>query len=112
MKSGISIKSGKLLTVVALMFLAAQATSTAALRQGIPSLAPMLEQVTPAVVSINVSKAIPTGGRYFFNGEELPEGARRFFGEAPERNNEAPQRSYATGPGSGVIVDASVGLLS
>ena len=113
MKSGISIRSGKLLTVVALMFLAAQAQaiSTAALRQGIPSLAPMLEQVTPAVVSINVSKAMPTGGRYFFNGEELPEGARRFFGEAPERNNEAPQRSYATGAGSGVIVDASVGLI-
>ena len=113
MKSGISIRSGKLLTLAALMLLAAQAQaiSTGALRQGIPSLAPMLEQVTPAVVSINVSKAMPTGGRYFFNGEELPEGARRFFGEAPERNNEAPQRSYATGAGSGVIVDASVGLI-
>ena len=52
------------------MLLAAQvqAISTAALQQGIPSLAPMLEQVTPAVVSISVSKAMPTAGRYFFNG--------------------------------------------
>ena len=113
MNTGISIRSGKLLTIVALMLLAAQvqAISTAALQQGIPSLAPMLEQVTPAVVSISVSKAMPTAGRYFFNGKELPEGARRFFGEVPDRTNEVPQRSYATGAGSGVIVDAAEGLI-
>ncbi|MBT7226140.1 MAG: Do family serine endopeptidase [Gammaproteobacteria bacterium] len=113
MNTGISIRSGKLLTTVALMLLAAQvqAISTAALQQGIPSLAPMLEQVTPAVVSISVSKAMPTAGRYFFNGKELPEGARRFFGEVPDRTNEVPQRSYATGAGSGVIVDAAEGLI-
>jgi len=95
------------------MLLAAQvqAISTAALQQGIPSLAPMLEQVTPAVVSISVSKAMPTAGRYFFNGKELPEGARRFFGEVPDSTNEVPQRSYATGAGSGVIVDAAEGLI-
>jgi serine protease DegQ len=113
MNTGISIRSGKLLTIVALMLLAAQvqAISTAALQQGIPSLAPMLEQVTPAVVSISVSKAMPTAGRYFFNGKELPEGARRFFGEVPDLTNEVPQRSYATGAGSGVIVDAAEGLI-
>jgi Do/DeqQ family serine protease len=71
----------------------------------------MLEQVTPAVVSISVSKAMPTAGRYFFNGKELPEGARRFFGEVPDSTNEVPQRSYATGAGSGVIVDAAEGLI-
>ncbi|MBT5718278.1 MAG: Do family serine endopeptidase [Gammaproteobacteria bacterium] len=113
MNTGISIRSGKLLTIVALMLLAAQvqAISTAALQQGIPSLAPMLEQVTPAVVSISVSKAMPTAGRYFFNGKELPEGARRSFGEVPDLTNEVPQRSYATGAGSGVIVDAAEGLI-
>ena len=113
MNTGISIRSGKLLTIVALMLLAAQvqAISTAALQQGIPSLAPMLEQVTPAVVSISVSKAMPTAGRYFFNGKELPEGARRFFGEVPDLINEVPQWSYATGAGSGVIVDAAEGLI-
>lgn len=113
MNTGISIRSGKLLTIVALMLLAAQvqAISTAALQQGIPSLAPMLEQVTPAVVSISVSKAMPTAGRYFFNGKELPEGARRFFGEVPDLTNEVPQWSYATGAGSGVIVDAAEGLI-
>jgi len=113
MNTGISIRSGKLLIIVALMLLAAQvqAISTAALQQGIPSLAPMLEQVTPAVVSISVSKAMPTAGRYFFNGKELPEGARRFFGEVPDSTNEVPQRSYATGAGSGVIVDAAEGLI-
>ncbi|MFT5842663.1 MAG: serine protease DegQ, partial [Pseudohongiellaceae bacterium] len=67
----------------------AQAISTAALRQGIPSLAPMLEQVTPAVVSIRVSKAMPTSGR----------------------GSEQMGRPYATGAGSGVIVDAAEGLI-
>ena len=39
--------------------------STAALQQGIPSLAPMLEEVTPAVVSIRVSKTIQSYQQYF-----------------------------------------------
>tara|TARA_B110000858_G_scaffold198514_1_gene266010 strand:+ start:24384 stop:25709 length:1326 start_codon:yes stop_codon:yes gene_type:complete len=66
-----------------------QAISTAALTQGIPSLAPMLEQVTPAVVSIRVSRAIPALGRH---SEQLG-------------------RPYTTGEGSGVVVDAAGGLI-
>ncbi len=113
MKYGISMKFSKLVATAAIVFVAAQAQaiSTAALSQGIPSLAPMLERVTPAVVSIQVSKAMPASGRYFFNGEELPEGARRFFQESPQRDNQQEQRPYATGAGSGVIVDASEGLI-
>ncbi|MDA0927052.1 MAG: Do family serine endopeptidase [Proteobacteria bacterium] len=86
------------------------AVSAEALARGIPSLAPMLEQVTPAVVNIRVSKAIPTSSRYFFQGDELPEELRRFF---PDRFNqqEGRRQPYAVGAGSGVIVDAEQGFI-
>lgn len=87
----ISVRFSKFIATAAIVLLAvqAQAISTAALKQGIPSLAPMLEQVTPAVVSIRVSKAMPTSG-----------GGVEQLG-----------RAYATGAGSGVIVDAAEGLI-
>ena len=91
MSYGISVKFGKIIATALVLILVAQAQaiSTAALGQGIPSLAPMLEQVTPAVVSIRVSKAMPASGS---GGEQLG-------------------RAYATGAGSGVIVDAAQGLI-
>jgi serine protease DegQ len=87
----ISVRFSKIIAmaVVVLVVAQAQAISTAALRQGILSLAPMLERVTPAVVSIRVSKAMPTSGR----------------------GSEQMGRPYATGAGSGVIVDAAEGLI-
>ena len=90
MRYGISARLGKIIATAAAVLLVAQAQaiSTAALMQGIPSLAPMLEQVTPAVVSIRVSKAMPA-----------------------ERGSRLLERSYATGAGSGVIVDAAGGLI-
>ncbi|PCI77766.1 MAG: serine endoprotease DegQ [SAR86 cluster bacterium] len=79
-----------MITAAMLLLVAqAQAISATALQQGIPSLAPMLEQVTPAVVSIRVSKVMPTSGR----------------------DREQLGLSYATGAGSGVIVDAVQGLI-
>ena len=113
MKLTVPVGISKFLAISAIVLLAAQAQaiSTAALSQGIPSLAPMLERVTPAVVSIRVTKAMPTSGRYYFNGEELPEGARRFFEQFPRGEGQAPSRPYATGAGSGVIVDANAGLI-
>jgi len=91
MSYGISVKFSKIIATALVLILVAQAQaiSTAALGQGIPSLAPMLEQVTPAVVSIRVSKAMPTSGS---GGEQLG-------------------LAYATGAGSGVIVDAAQGLI-
>jgi S1-C subfamily serine protease len=83
----ISVKFSKNIAMAAVVLLVAQAQaiSPEALGQGIPSLAPMLEQVTPAVVSIRVSKAV--------------------------RGSEQMGRPYATGAGSGVIVDAAAGLI-
>lgn len=113
MKLTLPVRFGKFLAISAIVLLAAQAqaVSTAALAKGIPSLAPMLEQVTPAVVSIRVTKSMPDSRRFFFNGEELPEGARRFFDQLPGREEQQPSRPYAMGAGSGVIVDADEGLI-
>ncbi len=99
------------------------AISKEALQQGIPSLAPMLEQVTPAVVSIRVSKTLETGRGFSFNGEGLPDELRRYFDNFPELrdppngapdmrfSDEGGRRPYATGAGSGIIIDADKGYV-
>lgn len=89
----------------------ALAISAEALQQGIPSLAPMLERVTPAVVNIRVTKAMPTASRFFLDGEQMPDEVRRYFENLPEINRNNRQRPFATGAGSGVIVDAELGYV-
>lgn len=67
--------------------------------QGLPSLAPMLEKVTPAVVSINVagSKTVQT----------RPNFQDYLFGRRAPRQQEQPFQ----GLGSGVIIDADDGYI-
>mgnify|MGYP002631194450 CR=1 FL=1 len=89
----------------------ASAISTAALKQGIPSLAPMLEQVTPAVVNIRVSKTMSGPSNFSFNGQQIPEELRRYFQNLPESGGESERQPYATGEGSGVIIDAEHGYI-
>ncbi len=105
------LKIAALCTALAGVASQSLAISDEAKLAGLPSLAPMLEGVTPAVVSIRVAKTLPTTSRYFFNGEELPEQLRRYFPRGPESEQEYRQRPYATGAGSGVIVDADSGLI-
>lgn len=74
------------------------------LKEEVPSLAPMLEQVTPAVVNISVkgSKEVKAGVdpfQYFF-------GNRRGRGNAPQ-TQERPFQSL----GSGVIIDKDKGYV-
>lgn len=87
------------------------ALSAAALQQGIPSLAPMLKEVTPAVVSIRVTQQLEPAGGLPFQGE-LPEALRRYFefGESLPQwpGRDRPQRQ---GAGSGVIIDSEQGLI-
>lgn len=73
-----------------------------------PSLAPMLEDTTPAVVNIAVvrEQRMPEAMR-FFNERDL----RRFFeGEPPEdEGDREPPVRRSRGAGSGVIIDAEKG---
>lgn len=102
-----------ILAIVVLMVWTTQAhaISTEALKQGIPSLAPMLEIVTPAVVNIRVTRARPSSARFFSNGEQLPDQVRRFFRELPEGDIESLRRPWMTAAGSGVIIDAQRGYV-
>ncbi|WP_075182958.1 serine endoprotease DegQ [Pantoea sp. 1.19] len=71
--------------------------------QPLPSLAPMLENVLPAVVSVQVegTQAAPT--------RTLPEPFKRFFGDdSPE--GDAPEQPFE-GLGSGVIINAAKGYV-
>ncbi|MFH0257498.1 Do family serine endopeptidase [Vibrio rumoiensis] len=71
--------------------------------QAIPSLAPMLEKVTPAVVSVLVE------GKKNATQQSIPEQFRFFFG--PDTPVQAlPERPFR-GLGSGVIVDAQNGYI-
>ncbi len=69
--------------------------------QNLPSLAPILEKVTPAVVNISVSGTKVSQQR-------IPEEFRFFFGpNGPSPRQEQPFR----GLGSGVIIDADEGYI-
>jgi Do/DeqQ family serine protease len=70
--------------------------------QEMPSLAPMLEQATPAVVHISVA-----GSREV--RQRLPEAFRYFFGERGP--NEYREERPFKGLGSGVIIDADKGYI-
>lgn len=67
--------------------------------QEMPSLAPMLEKVTPAVVNINVA-----GNREV--RQRLPDAFQQFFGQGELR-----QAQPFRGLGSGVIIDAKKGYV-
>lgn len=70
--------------------------------QQIPSLAPMLEKVTPAVVSVAVS-----GNKV--SKQRVPDVFRYFFG--PNAPQEQVQKRPFRGLGSGVIIDADKGYI-
>ncbi|WP_114192560.1 serine endoprotease DegQ [Edaphovirga cremea] len=70
--------------------------------QPLPSLAPMLEKVLPAVVSVHVS------GTQVIQNSRVPEEFKFFFGpNAPTDNGSRPFE----GLGSGVIIDAAKGYV-
>jgi Do/DeqQ family serine protease len=101
-----------LLTVSAFAAAPAAANSKAAQQAGLPSLAPMLELTTPAVVNIRVTKTVPTSSPQFsFGGEDVPDEIRRYFESRPDLLPRNRQQPYATGAGSGVIIDAGQGYV-
>ncbi|MGB5346323.1 MAG: DegQ family serine endoprotease [Woeseia sp.] len=97
-------KTFRLLCGVLAVSLAATAFSALPDRVGdqpLPSLAPLVEQTSPAVVNIRVSQTVEAGGQY---GDEM---FRRFFG-IPDAQRGSREIASA---GSGVIVDAKNGYI-
>lgn len=102
-------KKNQLLSAFALsvgLSLSASFPSSAALpsqvpgQEAIPSLAPMLEKVLPAVVSVQVEGTARQSQR-------IPEELKKYFGEdAPDQ-----QAQPFEGLGSGVIIDAAKGYI-
>ncbi|EPT2447379.1 serine endoprotease DegQ [Enterobacter hormaechei] len=102
-------KKNQLLSALALsvgLSLSASFPASAALpsqvpgQEAIPSLAPMLEKVLPAVVSIQVEGTARQSQR-------IPEELKKYFGEdAPDQ-----QAQPFEGLGSGVIIDAAKGYI-
>jgi len=82
----------------------ALALSEEATSNGVPSLAPMLEDVTPAVVIISTSRTSRAPESLRLPGEE---DLRRFFNDQQGQPNPRAVR----GAGSGVIVDADKGYV-
>ncbi|NKJ08300.1 DegQ family serine endoprotease [Rhizobium sp. SG741] len=81
--------------------LPAQMTGQASSSTGLPTLAPMLEQVTPAVVNIAVVSRAPAQDNPLYSDPNF----RRFF-NLPEQQQQARMSA-----GSGVIVDANKGYV-
>lgn len=95
-----SLLAGAMLVCSAAMVPALHAEALPFQDNRMPSLAPMLESVTPAVVNISVTRT-----------QRMPE-QLRFFGGAPSRGQsmEPPVRQ-SRGAGSGVVVDSTEGLI-
>lgn len=71
--------------------------------QALPSLAPMLERTTSAVVNIAARGAVATRPDPYFSDPFF----QRFFRRPPQQRRESDARSV----GSGVIIDAAQGLV-
>ncbi|MCD9552909.1 Do family serine endopeptidase [Photobacterium carnosum] len=103
-KKNLFVISALALTVSTLMtpFVANAALPITVNNQSMPSLAPMLEQVMPAVVSIAIE------GKQV-SKQQLPDAYRFFFG--PNFPTEQVQERPFRGLGSGVIIDAKKGYI-
>lgn len=89
----------------------ARAIGEEARAAGLPTLAPMLEQISGAVVEIVTEREVPIQRRFSFPGNELPEGFRRYFENFPEFAIPEGARPNRRGAGSGVIVDSGEGFV-
>lgn len=104
MKTKLSVLSAAMLAAsLTIMPVISQAAIPQAVDgQNIPSLAPMLERITPAVVSVAVSGT-------HVSKQRVPDVFRYFFG--PNAPQEQVQERPFRGLGSGVIIDAEKGYI-
>ncbi len=104
MKTKLSLLSAAILTAsLTVMPAISQAAIPMAVDgQSVPSLAPMLERTTPAVVAVAVSGT-------HVSKQKIPDAFRYFFG--PNAPQEQVQERPFRGLGSGVIIDAKKGYI-
>ena len=104
MKTKLSLLSAAILSAtLTLAPVASQAAIPLAVDgQELPSLAPMLQQTTPAVVAVAVSGT-------HVSKQKVPDAFRYFFG--PNAPREQVQERPFKGLGSGVIIDAKQGYI-
>ncbi len=101
---GLSVLAAPMTTMAELPAMITQANTF-----GTPSLAPMLERVLPAVVSISVEGKEATSRRNTFD-DQIPEEFRRFFGDDFFGGRQSAPRQFK-GMGSGVIINAEKGYV-
>lgn len=104
MKTKLSLLSAAILTASLTMMpaISQAAIPMAVGGQSVPSLAPMLERTTPAVVAVAVSGT-------HVSKKKIPDAFRYFFG--PNAPQEQVQERPFRGLGSGVIIDAKKGYI-
>jgi len=104
-KMSVLVSSVLLSSSLALSSLPAQANLPLSVNgQQLPSLAPMLEKVTPAVVLISVR------GTHEVKQRNVPDAFRFFFGNPRQQQSPNRERPFQ-GLGSGVIIDADKGYI-
>lgn len=86
----------------------ASALSGEAVSNGLPSLAPMLENVTPAVVNISTTQTARMPDQLRFRSEEE---MRRFFSDPSNGAGQQTPQGSIRATGSGVIVNADKGYV-
>jgi Do/DeqQ family serine protease len=90
---------------------AAAETSLGALQAaGVPSLAPIIERVAPAVVSVTVKETAAADKGDDNAQQQIPEEFKRFF-QGPEGGGKPQKPRVRMSSGSGVIVDAKKGYI-
>jgi len=89
--------------VVLSALLAAATVSAQPATREVPSLAPMIEKISPAVVNISVSGSVTEAGNPLANDEFF----KRFF----DFNTPQERKHEVEAAGSGVIVDAAKGYI-
>jgi serine protease DegQ len=96
---------GRILLATSLVLSAAAGAATLPLpsRDGVPTLAPLLRQVTPAVVNISVQVTAPASQNPLMRDPFF----RRFFEDFLDQSRQKPQLSA----GSGVVIDARLGYV-
>jgi Do/DeqQ family serine protease len=102
-----SMRSGAGTALLAALLLLPVTSGAASLpfpsREGVPSLAPLLREVTPAVVNISVQVSAPASQNPLMRDPFF----RRFFEGFPDQSPQRPQLAA----GSGVVIDARRGYV-